>query len=82
MIREVMTLDLYIADVFDYFGERPFIVGVYDTEQKAWDAIQVVMDRIKEIKPDTPIESRFVAYVTEVQLNGFTPACMDWCYSG
>lgn len=75
-------MDLYIADIFDYSGETPFIVGVYDTEEKAWDAIDIVLKQVKKKNPDTNMEARFVCYVTKVQLNGFAPACMDWCYSG
>ena len=75
-------MELWVADVFDYSGETPFLVGVYDTEEKAWEAIQIVINRILEKSPKTNVEARFVRYVTPVQLNGFTPACMDWCYSG
>ena len=75
-------MELYVADIFDYSGERPFIVGVYDTEQKAWDAIEIVIKEVLRINPNTNIEARFCTYVTPIQLNGFAPACMDWCYSG
>lgn len=75
-------MELYIADVFDYSGERPFVVGVYDDEDSAWEAIRIVLERIKEKNPDANLESRFDCFVTPVQMNGFTPACMDWCCWG
>ena len=75
-------LELWIADIFDYSGERPFIVGVYESEDLAYAAIEIVLNQIKEKNPKTNIAARFVSYVTPVQLNGFSPACMDWCYSG
>lgn len=75
-------MELFVADVFDYSGERPFIVGVYDTEEKAWDAIDIVIKQIVGVNPKTDTEARFHAYVTPIQLNGFSPACMEWCYSG
>lgn len=75
-------MELFVADVFDYSGERPFIVGVYDTEQKAWDAIDIVIKQIVGVNPKTDVEARFQTYVTPIQLNGFSPACMEWCYSG
>ena len=75
-------MEIFVADVFDYSGEKPFIVGVYDTEQKAWDAIDIVMKRIAEINPGTNIEARFSPFVTPIQLNSFSPACMEWCCYG
>lgn len=75
-------MEVYVADVFDYTCEMPFVVGVYDTEEKAWDAIRIVLDRVVEKNPKTNVEARFVCYVTPVQLNGFTPACMDQCFAG
>lgn len=75
-------MEVWIADMFDYSSEAPFIVGVYDSEEKAWAAIQIVIDRILEVNPKTNINARFVRYVTPVQINSFAPACVDWCYSG
>lgn len=70
--------ELWIADIFDYYFEAPYLVGVYSTEQQAWDAISIVINRCMEKDPGGHPESRFNSWVTPVQLNGFTPACIDW----
>lgn len=77
-------MDVYIADIFDYFGERPFVVGVFDSEENAWAAIDIVIKQMGKVGDSrhTDPEGRFVPYVTKVQINGFTPACMEWCHSG
>lgn len=75
-------MEVWIADVFDYSGETPFLVGVFDSEQGAWDAIDVVINNMIAINPGINVDARFVRYVTPVKINDFTPACMDWCYNG
>lgn len=71
-------MEIWIADIFDYNFEVPFLVGVYSTEQQAMDAIHIVIDQVLQRDPKTNPEQRFHYYVAPVQLNGFTPACMDW----
>jgi hypothetical protein len=71
-------MELWIADIFDYSFEAPYLIGVYATEQQAWDAIRIVIDRSLEKGASTMGEERFHPTVTPVQLNGFAPACMDW----
>ena len=70
--------ELWIADIFDYFFEAPYLVGVYSTEQQAWDAISIVINRCMEKESCLRPDQRFETWVTPVQLNGFTPACMQW----
>ena len=70
-------MELYIAEVFDYCAERPYLVGVYNSEEKATAAIDILIGQVLENNPGTNPESRFNVYVTPVQLNGFTPASME-----
>ena len=51
-------MEIWVADIFDYSGETPFLVGVYDSEEKAWAAIDIVINRILEINPKTNVEAR------------------------
>lgn len=71
-------MEVWIADIFDYSFEVPYIVGVYATEEQAWAAIRIVIDRSLEKEASTMGEERFNPTVTPVMLNSFTPACMDW----
>jgi hypothetical protein len=69
-------MDLFVAEVYDYSFEQPMFVGIYDSEDLADQAIEIVMRRYKERDPKCP-DSRFVPMVNQVQLNGFCPAVMD-----
>ena len=73
-----MKTELWVADIFDYFFEAPYLVGVYTTEQQAWDAISIVVNQCMSKDPGLSPDQRFSSTVTPIQLNGFTPACMDW----
>ena len=70
-------MDLWIAEIFDYSFEIPMLVGVFDTEQKASDAIGIVLRRHRENNPNVE-EGRFVQTITPTQVNGFCPAVMDF----
>ena len=69
-------MDLYVAELFDYDWEKPMLVGIYDSEDKAEKAIAIVLRRYREKEPDYQ-GSRFVQMVTTVQLNGFCPEAID-----
>lgn len=69
-------MDLFIAELYDYSYGAPMLVGIYDSEDKAQQAIAIVLRRHREKDPDCP-ETRFVQIITPVQLNGFCPAVMD-----
>ena len=69
-------MDLFVAELYDYSSEIPMLVGIFDDEDKADQAIAIVLRRHREKEPNTP-ETRFVKIVTRVQLNGFCPAVMD-----
>lgn len=70
-------MELWSAEIYDYSYETPFLVGVYDTEQKARDAADIVLARYRERNPNVP-EDRFVPYVGPIQLNGFCSGIMDF----
>lgn len=70
-------MDLWVAELYDYSYESPFIVGIYDTAQKAADAVDIIRKRHLERNPDVP-DSRFVPCITQIQLNGFCPGIMDF----
>ena len=71
-------MELFVAEVFDYWWETPLIVGVYMTESDARAAIDIVLNRVRELDPSIDADRRFVETITPVTLNGFTPACLDY----
>lgn len=70
-------MELWTAEIFDYSFETPMLIGVYDTEEKAWDAVNIVLAQHKKRNPDVSDE-RFTIFVGPVQLNGFCPGVMDF----
>ena len=73
-------IELWVAEIFDYTYEVPYLVGIFATEQQALDAVGIVIARVAEKENEEPddLEERFVPNVVPVQLNTFAPACMDW----
>lgn len=69
-------MDLWIAELYDYCREIPMLVGIYDSEEKADEAVAIVLRQHRQKEPNTP-EGRFFKMVNRVQLNGFCPAVMD-----
>ena len=69
-------MDLFVAELYDYSYSEPMLVGIYDSEDKAGEAIGIVLRQYQKKAPNDP-EERFVSIITCVQLNGFCPAVMD-----
>lgn len=76
--RKGTKMEVWIADIFDYSFEAPYLVGVYTTEEQAWDAIRIIIDQALAKGASTMGEDRFSPTVTPVMLNSFAPACMEW----
>ena len=71
-------MDIFVAEIYDYSYSVPMMVGLYDTEEKAMDAIQIVVDRCRNSKSKNFPEGRFLPSINRVPMNGFAPAIMDW----
>ena len=57
--------------IFDYFWEMTIPVGVYDTEEKANTAADIVLAQKRKDEPNNVPDGRYEIYIESSELNAF-----------
>lgn len=63
-------MNVYVALLYDSFYGQEVIIGVYDTEEKAGNALDIILEQKYKEDSDLP-EARYDSDIVELQLNCF-----------
>lgn len=64
-------MTVYAAWVMDLFCGMDTLIGIFDTEEKAQQAIEIVLKQAAEARPDATPDSRFDYYWAPMDINSF-----------
>jgi hypothetical protein len=67
---------VWLAWVIDYFCDSRELIGVYIDEESAKKAIDIVIDRAKEVCPDNTPDGRYDYCWEEVPMNAFNETAL------
>ena len=70
-------IELFAAELYDYSYDVPTLIGIYQTEELAQEAIDIVVARVSEKNPGIDPDARWVPFITPLQVNSFSPAMAE-----
>lgn len=63
--------EVWIAQIYDYYNGATIFVGVFSEESKGHDAIDIILKRAREMRPDMCPEGRFDWSVSTIAVDSF-----------